>query len=182
MTFQRNVLYQKKKKLICILSPSECFYRNSKAIVWAKTVKSSFFWNRWTFLGRNPFFFFFFHCSLWWLVRSRCSPGLKPSFRLSSWDHNHKHKTTRPIIVHMRLLWPIRDLELNCIRCWNYFPKFQWSTIMGSMGVANNFKFIIYKSEDEPTGAIDLRNFKLVLEKLPPNECGYEFCSVFQWS
>lgn len=50
------------------------------------------------------------------------------------------------------------------------------------MGVANNFKFIIYKSEDEPTGAIDLWNFKLVLQKLAPNERWYEFCFVSQWS
>lgn len=52
---------------------------------------------------------------------------------------------------------------------------------MSSMGVANYFKSVIYKSEDEPTGAIDLCNFKLVLQKLVTNEHWYEFCFVLEW-
>ena len=31
----------------------------------------------------------------------------------------------------------------------------KWNTIMGSMGVADNFTFLIFKSVDEPNGAID---------------------------
>lgn len=133
-----------------LLNPLECFFTNSNVTLWAKTVKCSYLWHGWTWrkCRKEPF-----SCgNCWGQVKNS---GFKHLFFwLPQWtQYGQIHCCPYECaFTHYK-----SRTSFNCgLKLFSKIPLRHYS---GLYGGGNNFKCIIYKSEHEPTGAIDLWNF-----------------------